>query len=381
MAVPTTSDEFLVCLRKSNLLSSDLLAQCVEVWPSLSRDAAKAAGSLVRRGVLSEYQARLILSGRYRGFHIGPYVIQAEIGRGGMGAVYLAEHSALRRKAALKVVLADKAENPAALERFLREARSAAALDHKNIVRVFDILRQGSAHWLVMEYVDGITLDKLLQVQGVLPIAEASDYAAQTAAGLQHAYEKGFVHRDIKPANLMVSRTGVVKLLDMGLARAMFMDDQLTARLDRGAILGTADYIAPEQAIQGSSVDIRADLYSLGVTLFLLVTGRPPFPGNTTQKLIHHQRTPAPSITDFDPTLPAGLAHIVRRLMAKKPGERYQTPRELIDALTPWLSSHHTSSGNLSGNLSGVGLIPRSENDTFTRLGAASTNRIPRTVS
>lgn len=374
MAVPTTSAEFLICVQKSELLQTDVLAACHQELPKLSSDPAKIAGMFVRRGLLTELQARLILSGRYRGFHVGAYTILSEIGRGGMGAVYLAEHKGLRRRAALKVILADKADVPGVLERFLREAQSAAALDHPNIVRVFDIIREGGAHWLIMEYVDGFTLDALLQARRVLPVTMAVGYAAQVAAGLQAASAKGFVHRDIKPANLMVSKTGIVKILDMGLARSQAANDQLTGRLDRGAILGTADYIAPEQAIRGPDVDIRADLYSLGITLFYLVTGRLPFPGNTTQKLMHHQRTPAPRISDFDPTLPTGLAEVVDRLLAKKPEDRYQRPQELIAALAPWLP---VSSG-LTNNLGTASAVHSAGHETLTGINMGSTNRIPR---
>ncbi|MCZ2341369.1 MAG: serine/threonine protein kinase [Bacteroidales bacterium] len=374
MAVPTTPIEFLICVQKSELLNADTLAACHQELPHLSPDPAKVAGVFVRRGLLTELQARLILSGRYRGFHVGSYTILSEIGRGGMGAVYLAEHKGLRRQTALKVILAAKADVPGVLERFIREAQSAAALDHVNIVRVFDIIRTGDAHWLVMEYVDGYTLDALLQKYRVIPVQTAVSYVAQAAAGLQAAQEKGFVHRDIKPANLMVSKTGIVKILDMGLARSQAANDQLTGRLDRGAILGTADYIAPEQAIRGPDVDIRADLYSLGITLFYLVTGRLPFPGNTTQKLMHHQRTPAPRITDFDPTLPPGLAAVVQRLLAKKPEERYAQPNDLIAALAPWLPS----TSGMTNNLTGWHTIPSTDHETLTGTAMASTNRIPR---
>ena len=374
MAVPVTSSDFVACLRKSRLFADDVVDGYESELPRLPQDVAKLAGMFVRRGALTPLQARLVLSGMYRGFHVGSYVISAEVGRGGMGAVYLAEHKGLRRRAALKVLLAGKTAQPGSVERFLAEARAAAALDHPNIVGVFDIIRQNPAYWLVMEYVDGETLAAALQRHGRLPVGNVCDYAAQTAAGLRHASLQGFVHRDIKPANLMVSNTGVVKILDMGLARAGSGDSATADRLDGGAILGTADYIAPEQAVRSKNVDVRADLYSLGATMFTLLTGRPLFGGSTAQKLIQHQRTPAPRLTDVDPTLPPGLADVVARLLAKRPADRYQHPAELAPALAPWLPSQ---SGSLCG-LSGVHLGRLSGRDTVAVTDQGTANLAPR---
>ena len=375
MAIPNTSIDFIRCLRKSELLPEEIVARCEAELQTLSiNDPAKIASLYVKRNLLTAFQAKLILSGRYRGFHIGSYIIREEIGKGGMGAVYLAEHVGLRRQAALKVLLADKMNVPGVLERFLREARAAAALDHPNIVRVFDIVLQGSTHWIVMEYVDGMTIDRLLQTHHKFPVSIAVRYAAQIAAGLQHAADKRMVHRDIKPANIMVNKQGLIKILDMGLARNYESQDHLTGRLDRGAILGTVDYISPEQAIQGPKVDIRSDLYSLGATLFVMLTGRPPFLGNTTQKLIHHQQTPAPRLTDIDPTLPEELAEIVARLLAKRPEDRYPTPNALIADFSPWLTSHSRTLGELPPPPN----QPSSDRETLIGESAKTTNRLPR---
>ena len=225
-------------------------------------------------------------------------------------------------------------------ERFLREARSAAALDHPNIVRIFDVARHNGTPYLAMEYVDGETLQQILDREGHMPVATAADAVAQAAAGLQHAHERGFVHRDIKPGNLIRDRFGSVKILDMGLARS-FEDPnhKLTEALDSGAVVGTADYISPEQALNAPNIDIRADIYSLGATLFTLVAGRTPFEGNTTQKLLNHQLKSAPRLTAVDSTVPEMLSNIVAKMMAKKAIERYQTPAEVIAALAPWLGN------------------------------------------
>jgi serine/threonine protein kinase len=190
-----------------------------------------------------------------------------------------------------------------------------------------------------MEYVDGQTLDKLLARGGGIAPSLAVGYIAQAAAGLQHAHEKGFVHRDIKPANLILGADGTVKLLDMGLARSLTSAaDNITEMLDKGAAVGTADFIAPEQALGDVQVDIRADIYSLGATFFALVAGKPPFRGSTSQKLAQHQMKPAPDLAAQDRTFPPELALVVSKMLAKKPEERYQTPADVIAALAPWLS-------------------------------------------
>ncbi|HET6574152.1 MAG TPA: serine/threonine-protein kinase [Fimbriiglobus sp.] len=337
MPSPLSTADLIDLVRKSGILPAESLDRSLAEVPELPTDPAKSAAVLVRHGVLTTFQAKLLLAGRYRGFRVGPYVIRDQLGQGGMGTVYLAEHATLRRRVAIKVLSAVEGEHPVAVERFVREARAAAALDHPNIVRIFDIGQTGSMHYLVMEHVDGQTLDKLVQQSGPIACGRAVEYVTQAAAGLQHAYEKGFVHRDIKPANLMLARDGTVKILDMGLARSFNPDDKLTEVLDHGAVVGTADYISPEQAMNSPDLDIRADLYSLGASFFTLVTGRPPFEGNTTQKLLQHQMKSAPALVSIDKTFPPGLSAVVERMLAKTPGDRFQTPAELIAALTPWL--------------------------------------------
>ena len=337
MPAPSSTSELIDLVRKSGIHPSESLDRSLSDVPHLPDDPAKSAAVLVKRGVLTTFQAKLLLAGRYRGFRVGPYIVRDQLGQGGMGTVYLAEHGALRRRVAIKVLSAVEGQHKVAVERFLREARAAAALDHPNIVRIFDVGQNNSMHYLVMEYVDGQTLDKIIQQSGSIACGRAVEYVTQAAAGLQHAFEKGFVHRDIKPANLMLARDGTVKILDMGLARSFDTDDKLTEVLDNGAVVGTADYISPEQAMNCPNLDIRADLYSLGATFFTLVTGKPPFEGNTTQKLLQHQMKPAPTLVSIDRTFPPGLSMVIDRMLAKRPDDRYQTPAETIAALTPWL--------------------------------------------
>ena len=359
---------------KSGLLQPDILTRCATELPTLPPETAKVATIYVHRGLLTKLQARLLLSGKYRGFLVGSYAIREEIGKGGMGTVYQAEHQTLRRRVALKILLAEKVNQPGAVDRFFREARAAAALDHPNIVRVFDVGQQGDSYFLVMEYVRGQTLDKLLSVETVMPVERAVEFTAQAAAGLQHAAEKGFIHRDIKPANLMVTTDGVVKILDMGLARNLSNADDVTGIRDKDAILGTADYVSPEQAVHGARVDIRADIYSLGATFFTLLTGRPVFLGGIAQKLIHHQQTPPPRPSDIDPNIPEEVSDVVVRMLAKHPDDRYQSPFEVILALAPWLPA---TSGLLAGlaNPTAAGSV-----DTVSALTpGGSTSRLPRT--
>jgi serine/threonine protein kinase len=254
-----------------------------------------------------------------------------------MGKVFLCEHLMLRRQVAIKVLPRSRTDNPMHVERFYREARAVAALDHPNIVRCFDVDRDGPSHFMVMEYVDGQSLDAITSRRGPMEPLRAAHYIRQAALGLQHAHEAGWVHRDIKPANILLDRTGTVKLLDLGLAR-LFHDqaDNLTQQFHERAVLGTADYIAPEQALASHDVDIRADIYSLGATAYFLLTGRVLFPeGSITQKLIWHQMREPQPIAELRPEVPEALIAVVCKMMAKAPVERYQTPVEVANALAP----------------------------------------------
>ncbi len=302
---PATSADLVDLLRKSGIVPQDKLASLSDL--AIPDEPQKAAAAIVAQGFATRFQAQQLLAGRHKGFRIGAYLILDMLGRGGMGAVYLAEHLELHRKVAIKVLVPGRDEDQKlALERFLREARAAAALDHPNIVRIFDVARHNEVPYLVMEHVEGETLQQVLDRDGAVPYPTATEYIAQAAAGLQHAFEKGFIHRDIKPGNLMRDKNGTVKILDMGLARSASSSDNLTERLDNGAVVGTADFIAPEQALNQPNIDVRADIYSLGATFFALIIGKPPFEGNTTQKLLQHQLRSAPRIAALDATLAEG---------------------------------------------------------------------------
>ncbi|MBX9627321.1 MAG: serine/threonine protein kinase [Gemmataceae bacterium] len=277
------------------------------------------------------------------------YELLDYLGDGGMGRVYKARQVRLDRLVAVKIVRPDRLARPGAVERFEREARAVAKLDHPNIVRIHDANEAGDVHFLVMEYLAGTDLSRMVDLRGPLPVAEACEYARQAAVALGHAHERGLVHRDVKPANLMVCG-GVVKVLDLGLARLRVLDadDEDGPPADPGAevedtltrdgvAMGTPDYMAPEQALDTAGADIRADLYSLGCTLYAVLTGEVVFPGGDPLEKArrHAAEEPAP-LNVVRPEAPPRLAAVVARMMAKDPAARYQTPAEVAAALEPF---------------------------------------------
>ncbi|MBX9627761.1 MAG: serine/threonine protein kinase, partial [Gemmataceae bacterium] len=341
MPAPATVPELTDRLRKSGLVPPDRLDGFLAGLRASGRSPADPGGLLERlvdAGMITRFHAGKLAAGKYKGFHLGSYLILDQLGAGGMGQVFLAEHAAMRRLVAVKVLSVAAADDPVARERFAREARAAGTLDHPNVVRVFDLCQDGRLFYLVMEYVDGISLQGLVGRAGPLPVGAACHYARQVLFGLGHAHAAGLVHRDIKPANLLVDRAGVVKILDLGLVRSDADGAEgLTKLLDNKTVLGTADYVAPEQAVDSSAVDARADLYSLGATLYFLLTGRPLFPdGRAAQKLIWQQTRDPARLDHVRPDVPPGLAGVVHTLLAKKPEDRYETAAEAFDALAPW---------------------------------------------
>jgi serine/threonine protein kinase len=345
MPAPSTVDEFLELARKSGVVEEPRLeayVQNLRAAGTLPAEPSKLAGLLVRDALLTYFQAEHLLLGKWKRFHIGKYKVLERLGTGGMGSVYLCEHRFMRRRVAVKVLPTAKADDPAARDRFYREARAVAALDHPNIVRAYDIDQEDKLHFLVMEYVDGSSLQEIVKKGGKpLDPIRAAHYIRQAAHGLQHAFQSGnLVHRDIKPGNILVDRQGLVKVLDMGLAR-FFNDelDQITKQYDEN-VLGTADYLAPEQALDSHSVDIRADIYGLGATFYFCLTGRTPFnEGTVAQKLIWHQTRQPKAIREFRKDVPEGLLAIIEKMMAKDADMRYQTPAEVVEALEPWTTT------------------------------------------
>jgi serine/threonine protein kinase len=334
---------FLNYLRQHDLVDSfrlDAFLQRIQERNLILPAPPKAfAELLVKEQVLTRFQANLLLQNRHKELALGgKYRVLDLIGFGSIGKVYLCEHIVMRRKVALKMFPNNPGQDLGQKERFLREARALAALGHRNIVQAYDIDEFGGNTFLVLEYVEGVTLQELVQNNGPLPVAMAANFICQAAQGLQHAHEAGMVHRDIKPSNLLLDHTGIVKILDLGLTLYMHdVERNLSLNYCKDTVLGTADYMSPEQGRQSHGVDIRADIYSLGATFFFLLTGKPPFPGTTAaQKLFHHQTTRVPPIREIRADVEEQLAAILQRMTEKEPSRRFASPMELANALQPF---------------------------------------------
>ncbi|HEV3338976.1 MAG TPA: protein kinase [Pirellulales bacterium] len=334
---------FLGTVERSGLVEKSQLASSLSELercsgPDAANDSLIVSEHLGRVGLITEWQRKLLLEGRHNGFFLGKYRLLDHLGTGGMSSVYLAEHPLMRRRVAIKVLPKNRVNDSSYLARFHREARAVASLDHPNIVRAFDVDNEGDIHYLVMEYVEGHDLKAVVDRDGPLAYRTAADYMRQAADGLAHAHEAGLVHRDVKPANLLIDAKQVVKLLDMGLART---SDEIDASLTKDhdeRMLGTVDYLAPEQALDSHLVDPRADIYSLGCTLYFALTGHPPFPdGTLAQRVLRHQTKEPQEIAVARPDVPASLVAICRRMTAKSPSARYQNAVELSQALADWI--------------------------------------------
>jgi eukaryotic-like serine/threonine-protein kinase len=334
---------FLDTVERSGLVEKSQLARSLaELEQASGTDAANdsliVSSHLGRVGLLTDWQCKRLLEGRHSGFFLGKYKLLDHLGSGGMSSVFLAEHPLMRRRVAIKVLPKARVNDSSYLARFHREARAVASLDHPNIVRAFDVDNDADLHYLVMEYIEGLDLKTLVERQGLLPYRMAADYIRQAAEGLAHAHAAGLIHRDVKPANLLVDGRQVVKLLDMGLARTSDdIDASLTKDHDE-RMLGTVDYLSPEQALDSHLVDPRADIYSLGCTLYFALTGRPPFPeGTLAQRVLMHQSKEPEEIAKTRGDVPPGLAAICRRMMFKAAAARYQSATEVSQALADWI--------------------------------------------
>lgn len=335
--------EFAKGVRECGWLSETQLLEIEQYLSSHTGEPEGVPRYFVKQGIITSFQAKLLWRGQGSDLLFNQYVLVEKIGEGGMGEVFRAKHTRLDRDVALKVMRRERLNHPEAVKRFRREIRAAAALAHENVVMAYDADQAGDVHFFAMEYVDGSNLAKMVIQKGALPIATACDYIRQTAHGLQHAHEKGLTHRDIKPANLLVTKTGTVKISDLGLARIddVSGDDSVSRITKEGLVVGTPDYLSPEQARDSRDTDIRSDLYSLGCTLYYLLSADVPFPGGTpTEKMLRHSREPIPPIRRTD--MPAGLEKLMVKLTAKKREQRFQTPSELAAALEEFIPSKPT---------------------------------------
>lgn len=344
--------EFIDLVKRSKLVDTDRLDELLARLAPPPADSPALGAQLVEAGLLTPWQCERLLAGRYKGFILGKYKLLGHLGTGGMSSVFLAEHLVMRHQVAVKVLPHNLVRQSSYLERFHQEARATALLSHPNMVRAFDVDAEGDTYYLVMEFVDGKDMKALVDRDGPLPYKVAADYARQAADGLSYAHGRGLIHRDIKPANLLVDTTGTVKILDLGLAR--FSDESLaslTVDYDENMI-GTVDYLAPEQALDSHNVDARADIYSLGCTLYFMLTGAPPFgDGTIPQRLMKHQKEEPASIRRKRPDAPEELISICIRMMAKTPATRHQSAAEVSELLTSWLNGESTSHG-------GIGKLP-----------------------
>jgi serine/threonine protein kinase len=343
-AITFDRSTFLRNLHKSRLLSKRKFRLVVKKLGHVT-NAREIAKALATWKLLTKYQAKMLLLGRKNGFVVGPYCILDELGHGGMGRVYKAVHRTMDRIVALKILAPQAIATDLAQQMFRQEARAAGQLNHPNIVMAFDANEVKGRHFLAMEFVDGPNLEQFVHQHGPVPIGLACEIIFQAANGLQHAHEKGVVHRDIKPANLLLQRepaakTIQVKILDFGLARLRRRRKNAVSP----SLMGTPDYLSPEQAHDVNEADVRSDLYSLGCTFYFLLTGQVPFPsGNIIHKLNRHDREQATPVEILRPGVPTNIANVVRKLMAKNAIDRFQTPDELMDALAPHANPTITS--------------------------------------
>lgn len=343
-------------LRRYRLLTTEQLAAAVRLSHRHPGDARLIAKTLVQQGWLTVYQMNQLLAAHGEDLVLGPYHILDRLGQGGQSQVFKARHCEHEWLVALKVIRTELLATSEAREQFLLEMEAMAELEHPNIVQFCDADQAGETYYCAMEYVEGTDLGKYVRLAGLLPPAQATDFVRQTALGLQHAHEHNLIHRDIKPVNLFLTTamapprdpfapaaaaapppSQLIKILDWGLACLRPTRSQPNGANNgtpTKAIIGTADYLSPEQARNADRADIRSDIYSLGCTLYYLLAGQPPFPSGTLmQKLIQHQRDEPPAIESINTEVPAGLSTILKRLMAKKPEDRYQTPAAVALAL------------------------------------------------
>jgi serine/threonine protein kinase len=333
-----SQDEFLRNLADSQLFSPEEVAAAVDPLRQSAQDGETLAERLVATGKLTRFQADAVLERRLDELVIGNYQVIDRLGAGGMGTVYKARHRRMKRIVAIKVLSRSFGQSPKLVQRFQREVEAAARLSHPNIVMAHDADEAEVGHFLVMEFVNGRDLDSEVQKRGPLPVADAIHCIVQAARALGYAHGQGIVHRDIKPANLLRDTEGVVKVADLGLAR--FNDPfgqpaaEVAALTQAGTIMGTVDFMPPEQALGLTNIDHRADVYSLGCTLYFLLTGGPPFPGPSLMAvLLKHREAAPPSLVAARGEIPAGLEQIFHRMVAKKPEERFASMADVITAL------------------------------------------------
>ncbi len=337
-----SAKSFLNLLNRSGIVVEDRLKRALGELAAKQAEKGKGAKvstellatHLVDAGLITDWHVEKLRGGKYKGFFLGKFKLLGHLGTGGMSSVYLAEHRISGKKRAIKVLPKKRVSDKSYLDRFYLEGRAAAALNHPNVVRIYDICNDADTHYMVMEYVKGRDLYETVKANGTMGVADAANFVAQAAEGLAHAHEKGLVHRDIKPANLLLTDQGEIKILDLGLALFQEEETESLTVLYNEKVMGTADYLSPEQAINSHEVDHRADIYSLGCTLYYLLTGKPPFSeGTLAQRIAKHQTAEPPPLKDQRSDCPDELIAICNKMMRKNPAERYVDCNELSRVL------------------------------------------------
>ncbi len=347
-------EQFVRSLADCGLMSVEECRAFIDSFPHELRPktAEQLARELVAQGRLTRFQAQAIYQNKGQRLVIGNYLLLDRIGRGGMGDVFKARHQKMDRIVALKILSTAAMRSPDALKRFHREAKAAAKLAHPNIVTAHDFDEDRGTHFLVTEYVDGENLSAIVKQRGALSLGRAVDYILQAARGLEYAHANGVIHRDIKPSNLLLDKNGTVKILDMGIARvnefvgqmAFGSADELSSS---GVIVGTPDYMSPEQSTDLRVADARSDIYSLGCTLYFLLTGQPMFAGETVlQKIIAHREKPPPFLREVRGDVPECLEKIFQKMVAKRPQDRQRSMTEVIAEIQQCIASRQEMTGS-----------------------------------
>ncbi len=334
---------FLKTVLRSGLLDREQLLQALRTVPTERRDDPQAlAKHLVKSGHLSAFQAGKLLRGTARGLRLGPYQILTPIGRGGMGTVYLARDERTQDLLALKVLPPKKArEEERLINRFRREMELCQLVSHPHLAQTYGVGVCDGIYYIAMEYIPGKSLHRLVAEGGPLAVPRLARLFAETASALEYAHGRGLIHRDLKPSNILVTPNDHAKVVDLGLA--LMEGEDLSDREvvgGRGYVVGTMDYMAPEQVSDAVAVDARSDIYGLGCTLYHALTGQPPFPGGTRKEKIQRHRTEQPTpLPQLNPEVPPGFVGIVRKMMAKDPDQRYASAAELREDLVRWAGS------------------------------------------
>jgi serine/threonine protein kinase len=362
-------ESFLRVVLKSGLLDSEQLQTAVREAPEDYRaDADALAEHLVRAGKLSRFQANKLLEGTFLGLILGPYQILAPLGKGGTGTVYLARDSRDLKLVALKVLPPKKArEEDRLLARFRREMVLSQQVSHPNLAQTYEVGVSQSVNYIAMEYIPGRNLHRLVREEGPLSVSRAARLFAEMANGLDHAHLRGLIHRDLKPSNILITPNDHAKVLDLGLAliQGELPPTDRAVIGGQGYVVGTMDYIAPEQADDATKVDIRSDVYSLGCVLYFALTGRPPFPGGSVlEKIVRHRTQEAIPARQLNPAIPEALAAYLRRLMAKKPEDRPASCDAVRAELLRWTSGEPVRPMDVEGDANYRQAISKLETQT-----------------